>query len=128
MTPKQEKFCHVYIETSNATEAYRQAYNCENMKPESINRTAKKMMDNVKIASRIAELQSEHKERHNVTVDSIIDELQESRKMAIELQNPSAATQATMGKAKVTGLLEDKIHITGTKLRIIDLEGRYERG
>jgi len=26
LTPKQEKFCQVYIETGNATEAYRQAY------------------------------------------------------------------------------------------------------
>ena len=26
LTPKQEKFCQVFIETGNASEAYRQAY------------------------------------------------------------------------------------------------------
>ena len=37
LTPKQENFCLAYLETSNASEAYRRAYDSENMKPESIN-------------------------------------------------------------------------------------------
>jgi phage terminase small subunit len=56
LTPKQEKFCLVYLETGNASEAYRQAYNAENMKPESINRKAKDLIDDVKIAARMKEL------------------------------------------------------------------------
>ena len=36
LTPKQERFCQVYIETGNASEAYRAAYNAEKMKPESV--------------------------------------------------------------------------------------------
>lgn len=59
LTPKQEKFCQVYITTSNATEAYRQAYNVSNMKPESINRVAKELIDTIKVSSRIKELKSE---------------------------------------------------------------------
>lgn len=56
LTPKQEKFCLAYLETGNATEAYRRAYSSEKMKPESINRTAKALLDNVKIAARLEEL------------------------------------------------------------------------
>jgi len=33
LTIKQEKFCNLYIELGNASEAYRQSYNCEKMKP-----------------------------------------------------------------------------------------------
>lgn len=56
LTPKQEKFCLVYLKTGNASEAYRQAYDASNMKPESVNRKAKDVLDNVKITSRLAEL------------------------------------------------------------------------
>lgn len=28
LTPKQEKFCQLYIELGNASEAYRQSYDC----------------------------------------------------------------------------------------------------
>lgn len=38
LTQKQEAFALAYFETGNASEAYRRAYNAENMKPESINR------------------------------------------------------------------------------------------
>ena len=40
LTIKQEKFCNLYIELGNASEAYRQSYNCEKMKPESVNNKA----------------------------------------------------------------------------------------
>jgi phage terminase small subunit len=41
LTQRQEKFCLAYIETGNASESYRRAYNAENMKPVTINRKAK---------------------------------------------------------------------------------------
>lgn len=56
LTPKQEKFCHAYLKTGNASEAYRLAYNAENMKPESIHRKAKDLTDHVKIRARLEEL------------------------------------------------------------------------
>lgn len=56
LTPKQEKFCLAYLETGNASEAYRQSYDAKNMKPESINRKAKDLIDDVKIAARMKEL------------------------------------------------------------------------
>jgi phage terminase small subunit len=108
LTPKQEAFCQAYIETGNASEAYRQSYNAGKMKPESVNRKAKELLDNVKITARVAVIQEEHRERHNVTVDSITKELEEARTKAIESGQNSAAVQATMGKAKIHGLIVDK--------------------
>ncbi|CDQ53006.1 TPA: terminase small subunit [Klebsiella pneumoniae] len=106
LTPKQEAFCQAYIETGNASEAYRTAYAADKMKPESINRKAKELLDNGKIAARVAELQGEIKQRHNVTVDSLLAELEEARKAALAAETPqsSAAVAATMGKAKLVGL------------------------
>jgi phage terminase small subunit len=74
LTPKQEKFCQKYIETGNASEAYRQSYDAGKMKPETVNRTAKELLDNPKIAARINEIKALHLKRHNVTVDRVLQE------------------------------------------------------
>ena len=37
LTPKQETCGLAYIETGDASEAYRQAYDAENMKPDTVN-------------------------------------------------------------------------------------------
>lgn len=105
LTPKQEGFCRVYIETGNATEAYRQAYNCSVMKPNSIGRKAHELMGNVKIAARIAELQADHQARHEVTVDSLTGEFEDSRQLAMTTAQPGAANGAVTGKAKLHGLI-----------------------
>jgi phage terminase small subunit len=75
LTPKQEKFCKAYIETGNASEAYRRAYNAENMKPTTVNRKAVEVLSDGKITARIAELQEGHQKRHEVTVDRVVREL-----------------------------------------------------
>ncbi|WP_052168228.1 terminase small subunit [Pseudomonas aeruginosa] len=56
LTPKQEAFCLAYLKTGNASEAYRLSYDAKNMKSETVNRTAKELIDNPKIAARMAEL------------------------------------------------------------------------
>lgn len=74
LTPKQESFCQQYIETGNASEAYRQSYDVSSMKPESVNRAAKELIDNPKITSRIAKLEDDRLKRHQVTVDRVVAE------------------------------------------------------
>jgi phage terminase small subunit len=108
LTLKQENFCLAYIETGNASEAYRRAYECGKMKPESINRLAKANLDNIKIASRIAELKKPIQERHNITIDSLIAELEEARSIGLKANTPqaSAAIKATLGKAQLLGFLK----------------------
>lgn len=110
LTIKQEKFCMVYIETGNASEAYRQAYNCEKTKPESINRLAFDLLQNIKITSRIDELKELHAKRHNLTIDDLIKELEEARKAALSAMvvQSSASVAATMSKAKLLGFLDKK--------------------
>jgi phage terminase small subunit len=112
LTPKQEAFAAAFIETSNASEAYRTAYDVgENTKPESIWVNASKLLSDAKVAQRVAELQQEHRERHAVTVDSLTQELEEARLVATAEKQGAAMTSATMGKAKLHGLLVDKNEI-----------------
>lgn len=104
LTLKQEHFVKAYIETGNASEAYRIAYDADKMKAETIHRKASELMNNGKIRARLNELQTEHKERHNMTVDDLIKELDEAREIAKENGNPTAMISAVMGKAKLLGL------------------------
>lgn len=66
LTPKQERFCRHYVEIGNASEAYRLSYNCANMKQSTIWRNASALLDNNKVATRIAELQKEYAEATRV--------------------------------------------------------------
>lgn len=113
LTPKQEKFCQKFIELGNASEAYRQSYNCERMKTSTINSRAKELCKDGPITTRIDELQADHRERHDWTVDDAIIELEEARQVAKQEAAASAMVAATMGKAKVLGLLVDKKEHTG---------------
>ena len=115
LTPKQEKFCQLYIELGNASEAYRQAYGASKMKPETINTKAKELLKNGPITVRIKELKAEHKERHNITVDDLIAELEEARQIAKDpvKPQPSAMVSATMGKAKILGFDKQVVELSG---------------
>jgi phage terminase small subunit len=117
MTPKQEAFCLAYVETGNASEAYRRAYDAENMSAEAVAVEASKLLKRPNVALRVAELQAAHVERHKFTVDDMIAQLDEDRKFARELETPAAAITASMGKAKLLGFLTDKVeHTVGKDL------------
>lgn len=112
LTLKQEAFCQAYIENKgNASEAYRAAYAAGKMKLESIHVNASKLLADTKVALRISELQQEHRNKHDVTVSGLLEELEEARQKALTAETPqaSAAVAATMGKARLTGL--DKVLI-----------------
>ena len=108
LTPKQEKFCLVFIETGNASEAYRQAYNSANMKEASINRKAVEVLENVKITARLDEIRGIHAERHNITVDKLTGMFMASYHLALSINNPSAAATAITGLGKLHGLMTDR--------------------
>jgi phage terminase small subunit len=114
LTPKQESFAQAYVETGNASEAYRRAYNAENSKPESVWRKAKELVDNGNVAARIDELRAAALERHNLTVDDISRMLQQDRDFARQLETPAAAISATMGLAKLYGYLAEKHEHSGS--------------
>ena len=111
------------VEGVGQSDAYRQAgYKSDAMKAETLHRQAKRMMDKPKITARLAELREPIVKRHNVTVDSLMVELEEARKAALGAETPqsSAAVAATMGKAKLCGL--DKL-VVEASLKVSDSGG-----
>lgn len=61
LNPKQERFTQLYVETGNASEAYRQAYNSK-AKPEVVNVKACELLKTGKISVRVRQLREELEE------------------------------------------------------------------
>lgn len=112
---KMEKFCLAYVETANAAESYRIAYNTENMATATIGREGYNTLQKPQVQARLEELRKKVMERHEITVDTLLAELEEARKAALDADTPqtSAAVSATMGKAKLLGLDKKIVELTG---------------
>ena len=111
LTPKQDKAAMKYVECGNKSEAYRHAYDTDNMKPETINRKAKELFDNGKVTARVKELQDIAATRHDVTLDSLTEQMIEDRAFARTHIQPSAALSSTIAKAKLHGFMSDKLKV-----------------
>jgi len=103
MTPKQELFAQVYLETSNASEAYKQAYNTQ-ANANTVNRKASQLLKHPEVSTHITVLQNEQRKKHHLTLDDILQELEQTRLLALKNKQCSAAISATMSKAKLLGL------------------------
>lgn len=111
MTPKQEAFARAYVETGNASEAYRRSYDAENMKDQVIWNRASELLQHGGVTVRVQELQSAAAEKHKITVDTITEMLKEDRELARTNAQSGAAVSASMGLAKLHGLIVEKREI-----------------
>jgi phage terminase small subunit len=74
LTIKQEKYAQGLFSGLSQREAYKQAYNAENMKDNTIDRVAYDLANDSKVTTRLEELKNELKERNMVTADKVIAE------------------------------------------------------
>jgi len=111
LTSKQESFCCAYLETGNASEAYRRVYNAKGMKPATVNRTAKELLDNPKITARLAELRKPVEKRAQMTVESHLARLDELGREAQEAGWYAPAIAAEVSRGKVMGYYIDRQEI-----------------
>ena len=58
LTPKQEAFILAYLETGNASAAYRRAYNASGMNAATVNREAHSLLEHPKVAPRLKDLRN----------------------------------------------------------------------
>lgn len=125
LTPKQESFCQLYIELGNASEAYRQSYDADSMNENTVHVKASELLSNGKVSVRLEQIRKGHAMRHNITIDTLLLELEEARTTALdagklEKLQVAAAVSATMGKAKLLGLDKQVIEHTG-KINITEI-------
>lgn len=78
-------------------------------------------MDNPKIELRVEELKKRALKRYDLTVDDIVEELEDARKIARELGQSSAMVSASMGKAKLFGMIVDKKACTDSEGNDLDV-------
>jgi hypothetical protein len=104
---KHERFAQEVSKGKTAEEAYVSAGYLPSRK------NASRLRTNEGIQSRIEEILSRAAEKVAVTVHDIAIQLDEDRAFAKACGAASAAVAATMGKAKVLGLIVDKTTVSG---------------
>ena len=103
--PRWERFVQGLFEGKPASAAYEDAGYIFN------EGNAIRLKGNEKVQARLLELQEAAARSSEVTVQSLLDELEQAKSRAHSLDQLSAATTAIMGKAKLAGLLRDKVEI-----------------
>jgi len=75
-TQKQENFCLAYLETGNASEAYRRAYAASKMTAETIHKRSSELLKNGVVAGRMAVLRAAAVNLAVINRANVIKELQ----------------------------------------------------
>ena len=110
---KQEKFSRlIALDGLSISEAYKQSYNCENMKQDSIYQLSSRLSKQVQITSRINELRdsvtSEMVANVAWTKERFINEAEANLSLSRESGQMNPANTALSLIGRVTGILEDK--------------------
>ena len=107
MSPKQQRFAEEYVIDHNATQAaIRAGYS-----PKTAYSQGQRLLKNVEVAEAVRAKEVRLSRKIEVTVAFLTEELEEARVLAMENGQASAAVQATMGKAKLHGLLVDRSEV-----------------
>lgn len=105
--PRHERFAQEFAKGKSAAEAYREA----GFKPNEGN--CIRLKGNERVQARVSELQGRAAERAEITAADIAKQLDEDRDLARSEKQASAAVSASMGKAKLLGLIKERHEHTG---------------
>ncbi|WP_414492385.1 terminase small subunit [Stenotrophomonas maltophilia] len=104
LTPKQQRFVSEYLKDHNGTQAaIRTGYSAKTAKQQG-----SRLLADPRIQAAVRAGQKKVAKKAEVTVDSLMAELEQARKLALKEKQASAAVTATMGKGKLAGLLVEK--------------------
>lgn len=114
LTPKQEAFAQAIVTGANQSDAYRAAYKVRpGTKPESVNQNASRIMADVNVVSRVAELREPVAKKAQITLESHLDDLMRLRNMAVKEKQYSAAISAEVSRGKAAGIYIEKMEHSG---------------
>lgn len=109
--PRHEKFAQNLAMGMTQHDAYRLSGYKPMANQVAMRAEANKLRKRPEIRDRTRELQAEVARNLHVSVKSIVDELEISRVYALQCDQPGAAVQASMGKAKLFGLIVDRAEV-----------------
>jgi hypothetical protein len=109
---KHELFAQALAKGENATNAYKGAgYTALGNSAEA---AASRLLSDVKVQARVAELQERAAVKVEKTVADLVVMLEEDRTLARAEKQSSAAVAAVMGMGKLLGHLKDKVEHSGS--------------
>ena len=110
MTPKQQRFAEEYVVDHNATQAAKRA----GYSPKTAYSQGQRLSKNVEVQTAIAAGEARLRRKTEVSISSLSEEMRENRDLAIKNAQASAAQQASMGLAKLHGLLVERTEVKTT--------------
>jgi phage terminase small subunit len=94
LTAKQEAFAQAIADGLGQADAYRFAYDAENMKDATVYPNASRLMSNSKVIARVAELKSQVVEKQLWTREMSVKGLMSAYKIALEAKTSTGMTAA----------------------------------
>src|SRR5262245_26199577 len=118
LSQRQHLFVLAILDGASQVQAYRAAgYKCG--LPAVVNANANRLANSDSVKAALVAARSLSMARASITVDTIIERLEEARRIALQVDPPqtAAAVAAAMGQAKVLGLIIDRseVHVTRDK-------------
>lgn len=104
LTVKQERFAQAYVRTGKASEAYRESYDAEKMKPATVWTEASLLLDNPKVAARVERLNAEIEKKNRLNGDKLRETVR--TQLLHEAQTAETAS-ARIAALKLLGELTD---------------------
>lgn len=108
LTQRQEAFCLAFIETGNASEAYRRAYTTKRMSTKTVNEAASRLLTHGKVIARVANLRAKAADKAVLTLEKHLDKLAELRDLAVKDAEWDAAIRAETKRGEAAGLYPDR--------------------
>ena len=112
LTPKQLAFVRALLSGKTASDAYREAYNCEGMAANSIWVAASRLRSDAKVALWLRRYQLAALQEGAVTLEVHLGQLTRLRERALDAKQVAAAVQAETARGKAAGLYEDRLRLT----------------
>ena len=114
LTAMREKFCQLMASGKNQSDAYRGAFNAENMGGPTVNEEAYRLMQIPEIILRIEHLRKPIAERVGRTLEQHIERMAELSRLALEADEFGPSIKAEENVGKVLGYYVNKTEVSGS--------------
>ena len=111
VTVKQQAFARAYVESGNASEAYRRAYNSQRMSANAVRVEAHRVLKRPNVALMVSQLQEEAAEHFELTHDGVVRMLLADRDTARELGQMASAVRADELIGKNLGMFKERVEV-----------------
>jgi len=123
LTDKMEAFCRAVTSGSNLSDAYRASYVADQMDPASVHSLACRLMTDLKVRSRIDQLNREIEDnRRMMAVSDAEAALKTLRQMMRQADTDSVKVRAAELLAKASGMFTDKVEVTTSDRSVDDIQ------